>query len=805
VKGTGNHSSAVQSAAIRNAIILAFVIGTFWVQQWPELPAAGWCLIAVAPLICWRPYPRYRVLYAGILGICWAVSWGHWKLRMELPESMAGKDLLIEGYIASIPDAHERGLRFDFAVEAYPELEQAVARTLPRKVRLSWYGSEIRPVPVLLPGEHWRLMARLKPSHGFMNPGAFDYEAWLFGQGIRATGYVRADEGNRRLREAGWHYALQRLRHEILERIHVLAPAGEYTGLVAALAIGHQHDIRREQWRLLTDTGTIHLISISGLHVSMIAGLCYLLAYWLHAALLPWLSASYPAWPAQRTGAVAGLCSALAYSALAGFALPTVRSLLMLAVAFGALFFYRQLRPWQALLTALALVVAVEPFALNGSSFWLSFGAVAVLIYLLSGRFRAQAEGESALRRRWRRWGYVQFAIIPALIPLTLFWFGRAVLTAAAANFVAIPWVSAAVVPVILLATAAAFISEPAAALLFAAAVRMLDWLWRVLDWLSHLPWGQRTQHPPQAAALALAAVGLVWLLAPRGVPARWAGIACLLPLFWRYPAGPAEGDVWFTVLDVGQGTAAVVRTRRHALLYDAGPRFSDNFDAGSAAVVPYLRAQGVRYLDMLVVSHSHDDHQGGVESVLREISARTVLAGEPDRYPAALPPAGSCARGQRWRWDGVDFEILWPPPDAGAMRTNNVSCVLRITAPGGSILLPGDIEREAERSLWQEGALAPVDILLLPHHGSRTSSTPPFVMAVRPRYAVATADYRNRYGFPGKEVAGRYREAGASMLVTGYTGAVEFRLDHASGVAGPVLYRHVARRYWRHLPVPED
>jgi competence protein ComEC len=297
--------------------------------------------------------------------------------------------------------------------------------------------------------------------------------------------------------------------------------------------------------------------------------------------------------------------------------------------------------------------------------------------------------------------------------------------------------------------------------------------------------------------------LGFVWLLAPRGAPGRWAGLACLLPLFWRYPGGPqAEGDVWLTVLDVGQGTAAVVRTRRHVLLYDAGPRFSESFDTGAAVVVPYLRAQGLRSLDMLVVSHADNDHQGGVESVLRQIPAATVLAGEPERYPAGLPQPRQCLAGQRWRWDGVDFEIL--SPDAPA-RGNNASCVLGIVAPGGRILLPGDIERAVERVLWRTGRLGPADILLLPHHGSRSSSTPMLVAAVRPRYAVATADYRNRYGFPKADVTARYREAGATVLVTGYTGAVLFTLDHALGVIEPVLYRDAGRRYWQHAPLLED
>lgn len=795
---------------MRTPAIIVFVAGIIWVQQWSVLPETWWCLSSIAPLICWHRYPRYRWLYAGVLGICWAVLWGHWRLHTALPEDLAGQDIVVSGYIASIPELHERGFRFDFAVARYPDIEkhpgmeESAAARLPQKLRLSWYGSGGEPAQPPLPGEYWQLTVRLKPAHGFMNPGTFDYEAWLFGRGIRATGYVRAGGENRRL-HAGPGIALQDLRYEILARIRKLTPAGDYVGLVAALAIGYQSDITREQWQLLADTGTTHLISISGLHISMVAGLCYLLAYWLHALLLPRLAVRHALWPAQRTGAVAGLCGALGYAALAGFSLPTVRSLLMLAVVFCALFYYRQLRPWQALLTALLLVVAIDPFAVNSPSFWLSFGAVAVLIYLLSMRFHARAHSERVWVRRLYRWGFVQLALVPALIPLTLFWFGRGAITAAVANFIAIPWISFAVVPLVLLGAVGAFISDAVAAPLFACAVLLLKWLWQVLGWLAQLPYGQWLHHPPHPGILMLAAVGVAWLLAPRGVPARWGGIACLLPLFWHYPARPAaEGDVWLTVLDVGQGTAAVVRTRSHVLLYDAGPRFSESFDTGATVVAPYLRSQGVKSLDMLVVSHSDSDHQGGVESVLREIPAAVVLAGEPDKYPAGLPLPLQCQAGRRWEWDGVSFEVLAPMPRA-SLSGNNASCVLSIAAPGGKILLPGDIEREVEQALWQEGRLAPVDILLLPHHGSRSSSTPMFVAAVRPRYAVATADYRNRYGFPKADVVSRYRDVGAQVLVTGHGGAVQFMLDHALGMAEPVLYRHAGRRYWHHIPFPRD
>jgi competence protein ComEC len=784
---------------------IAFVAGVLWVQQWPVLPepaAAYWLISALLALICGWKYPRVRWVCAVAFGVLWALSWGSQRLHTVLPERLAGQDFTVTGYIASVPESVERGVRFNFVVEEYAFADTdgtAMSADLPTKLRLGWYeysgySDSEGGGHTLTAGERWRLRVRLKPPHGFMNPGGFDYETWLFSRNIRATGYVRTSDDNAKLQPAG--FSLTRLRQTLLQRMRALMEDPRYTGLIAALTLGYQSDISRQDWDLLLDTGTGHLISVSGLHIGMIAGLCYGCVFYLHG----FVCRRRPGvWPAQRSAAAGALCGAAMYSGLAGFSLPTCRALLMLMVALYAVFFFRRLRPYHALLAALVLVVLLDPFAVNDVSFWLSFLAVAILMYLLDERHAPL--DPHRMQHRLRRWSGLQLQLVLALLPLSLFWLGRAALMASVANFIAIPWVGLLVVPLALLATLLSLLWQNAAVVLFDAAAALLNVLWMMLETLRALPYGQWVQHPPQIGALLLAGVGVIWLLSPRGVPARWAGCACLLPVFFCTPAAPpAAGDVWLTVLDVGQGTAAVVRTRSRVLVYDTGPRFSEEFDAGAAVIAPYLRARGIARIDTLVVSHSDDDHDGGLESLLATIPVDTLLMGEP---AAALPQAHACRRGQRWVWDEVEFELLHPSSEHG-FDGNNASCVLQITAPGGRLLLTGDIEKQAERQLLENHLLQPADILLIPHHGSRTSSTPAFVEAIRPRYAVATTGYRNRFGFPKADIAARYLRHGGRVLNTMETGAIHFVVDR-HGIHPPELYRPSHSRYWHHRLHPYE
>ncbi|MDX9767228.1 MAG: DNA internalization-related competence protein ComEC/Rec2, partial [Ectothiorhodospiraceae bacterium] len=525
-----------------------------------------------------------------------------------------------------------------------------------------------------------------------------------------------------------------------------------------------------------------HLMAISGLHVGLVAGLAGLLALrlWrLSARLCLWLAA-------PRAAALAGLAAGFVYALLAGFAIPTQRALVMLTVVAAALAWGRIGTPSRTLALALLAVLLLDPLSVLSPGFWLSFAAVAVILYALTGR-------RAGHPLAWLR---IQVVIAIGLLPLTVWFFQFGAVVSPLANLIAVPWVGFVVVPSTLLGAALAPWMPAVAGLPLWLADAALDLLWPVLEWLAALPGGQWLPPAPPFVWLLLALAGGALLLAPRGWPARWLGAVLLLPMLTWQPPAPAEGDFRFTLLEVGQGLAAVIETRRHLLVYDTGPRFSDRFDAGEAAIHPYLVHRGRRRVDRLILSHGDDDHAGGAASLLARVPVGEVLGDTGDRDD--LPSPRPCKAGEAWRWDGVDFELLHPP--RGWRGDNEASCVLRVAAAGGSLLLTGDIERLAEAAMLRERreALA-AEVMLIPHHGALTSSTPAFIDAVRPRLAVVSSGYGNRFGHPRPEILALYRERDIPVLDTAREGAITLRFE-VDGLAIEPGYRHAVRRYW-HRP----
>ncbi|HKU72212.1 MAG TPA: DNA internalization-related competence protein ComEC/Rec2, partial [Burkholderiales bacterium] len=528
-----------------------------------------------------------------------------------------------------------------------------------------------------------------------------------------------------------------------------------------------------------------HLMSISGLHVTMVSGLVFALvgALWRR---MPRLTLALPA---VKAAALAGLLAAFTYALLAGYAVPAQRTVYMLAIVAAALWLGVIESASVVLCAALLVVVLIDPWAVLAPGFWLSFGAVAVILYVSLGRIGAPHWLES--------WTKVQVAVTLALIPPLLALFQQISIVSPVANAVAIPVVSLLVTP---LALAGAML--PFDLVLHGAHVLMSGCMW-LLDWLAALPDAVWQQHAPPAWTVVIAAAGLALLLAPRGFPGRWLGIAGLLPLFLVTPAPLPEGGAEIVFLDVGQGNAVLVRTRNHALLYDAGPQFGPLADSGSRFIVPYLRATGVQRLDGLIVSHDDDDHWGGSASVLQAVPAGWLLTSLPDLDPLVvqMERPWRCEAGQRWEWDGVRFEILHPARDSyqdPAIRNNDRSCVLRVEAGSRSVLVPGDIERRSEEILMANyGARLGSDVLLAPHHGSRTSSTPDFVRAVSPRMVVFQQGYRNRFGHPQRDVVERYRDIGSRLYRSDRDGAVTVAIG-ADGAMSVTPYRAVYRRYWQ-------
>jgi len=779
---------------------LGFALGVCLLQTQPALPGAAWLamyftLAAIAAIGFSRrvsPVIAAGATFVGFtaLGFAWAAALAHLRLSDRLVPALEGRDVVVTGVVAGLPQTFERGVRFDFDVES-PETG------VPRRIVLSSYGgfapNDSGGVLPVRAGERWRFAVRLRRPHGSANPHGFDYEAWLLERGIRATGYVRMPPrragGERaqivpeRLAARVPRYWLERLRAAAREKIRDALPERPYAGILIALAIGDQNAIDPEEWQLFARTGVSHLMSISGLHVTMVAGLFAWFVSW------GWRRSECLALalPAQKAAALAGFLAAFAYCLISGYAVPAQRTLYMVGVVAAALWLGRATSASRVLAAALFLVLVLDPWAVLSPGFWLSFAAVAVIFYVGCAR---------TARAHWlAQWGRVQWAVTVGLAPLLLVLFQQVSLVSPVANALAIPLVSFVVTPLALAGAVLPF-DWP-----LALGHAILEVLMTALDWLAALPSAVWHQHAPVPWTVPLALAGIAWLLLPRGFPARALGALLMLPLFAASPPGPRSGELWITVLDVGQGLAVLARTEKHALLYDAGPAFNAFSDSGSRVILPYLRGEGIAALDALVVSHDDRDHSGGAASVLEAMPVGLLWSSLSPDHALLDAPAwrAPCVAGRKWLWDGVSFEFLHPraeAPAGGAARSNNQSCVLRVEAPGGRVLLTGDIERIAERELLMRApALLPADALIVPHHGSATSSTPEFVKQVAPRHALFAVGYRNRFGHPREDVLARYREAGSELLRTDSGGAIQLRF--APGTSRVEAERDRARRYW--------
>ncbi len=750
--------------------VIAFLGGILVVQTLADLPSLAWTLLLLPLIAAAAPWRSFLPLVFFAAGFFWALWRADVILQEHLPPELEGKDLWIEGRVADVPRLGERGLRFVFAVERAQSDDVPVA--LPARIQLSTYDPRL----ALRAGEAWRLTVRLKRPHGFQNPGGYDYESHLFRNRIRATGYLRDDPPPQRLQHLDT-FSIDRFRQAVGEGIAAALPGNDFAALLIAFANGDESRIGEEQWRVLQRTGTAHLVAISGMNVSFVAGLVFLLVRWLWA--LPGVTVLW--WPAPKVAAVGALFAAAGYSALAGFAIPTQRALVMLAVVMIGIVFQRRWPPSYVLAAALFAVLVYDPLSVLSAGFWLSFVAVGVILYAL----RSPAQG------LWRQWGRAQMVVSLGLLPLMIALFQQTALVGPLANLLAIPVIELAVIPLTLATVLVVTWLPVLAAPLLTLAAWVLEYLWVPLVALADLTFGQWVQHQPATWTILAAVIGVAWLLAPRGWPARWVGALWLLPMLLVAPPGPKPGEVWFGLLDVGQGLSAVVRTTEHVLVYDTGARFSSRFDSGSDIVWPYLRRAGVQRINTLVISHTDADHAGGVAGLLSSLPAQAVLSSVPQRYLGARP----CEAGQAWHWDGVDFTVL-SPVAGGDGTENNASCVMRVASPQGRVLLAGDIEAEAEATLVATAADAlPAEVLVVPHHGSKTSSTAAFLEQVRPDVALFPVGYRNRYRHPHPAVLARYRDLGVRHYDSPTHGAIEVYL-RGKGVE-VVPYRTTERRYW--------
>jgi competence protein ComEC len=793
------------------AALAAFVAGVFLLQTRGQLPAGG-ALVALGfaalALGALALRARQREAQAGkgfaaavllaaaaSAGFVYAAWRAHERLAVALAPADEGRDLEVVGIVAGLPAALERGVRFELIVE------RAAAASVPPRLSVAWYS----PLAAVAPGERWAFTLRLRRPHGTLNPGGFDLEGWLFERNLRAGGYVREKPPPRRL-ETVWTpgTAIDRARAELRSRLLSRVGGERFGGVLVALVLGDQRAIAEEDWVLFNRTGISHLVSISGLHITMISGMVALAAGLLWRRWPRTLALA----PAQTAAAAAAVLAALAYCLLAGWGVPAQRTFFMLATVAAAAWLRAGTRPATTLALAAGAVCLLDPWAVAAPGFWLSFGAVVAILMTVAGRGGARIAG---WRARLREAGRVQVAVTLALVPLTVALFQQVAVVSIVANAVAIPLVSLLVTPLALLAGLFVLLPEPLASLALpclAFAHALLVGLHAFLSAITVPAWSSIAVAAPPWWAVALAAAGVAWLLAPPGWPLRWSGAVWLLPMLLWPAARPGPGELWVTALDVGQGTAVLVESKDHALLYDTGPRFTGAADAGNRIVAPYLRWRGIGALDLLVVSHLDSDHSGGAASILRSMPVRSVLTSIDAANPALRGAAAvqRCEAGQRLQAGELAIDVLRPlATDYGRRRlpSNAASCVLRVTLGTHRLLLTGDLPATEEAEMVARlgaGEGLKVDWMSVPHHGSRGSSSEALLEAARPAWASVQAGYRNRFGHPDPQVIERYLARRVHVVRSDESGAAQWRFG-GDGAVELHRWRASGHRYWHHRP----
>ena len=816
--------------------LLTFSCAVLSSAFWPCLELS--CLLGmrgafVVPLLvtvcCWvgvriggcKQYSIVTLLTVFVCGIAWAWIWGYWHKTQQLPLALDKTDYYVSGIVKGIPQTNSLRTRFLFELETLSlvsanaindqdatglKLEDLKLESLKlgdlkpsalklRRLLLSSYGRE-----KLSPGQRWQFKVRLRTPRGFSNPQGFDYGAWLFHQGISASGYIRSDPFNKPLAFQN-HYPIDQFRRTVLHQIEKLEFNALSKGLLAALTVGDKQGLDSDAWMQLRETSTIHLVIVSGLHIGMVAGLGIFLGNFLGRCL----SAGGAPFARQQVGVVLGGTLALLYAVLAGFSLSTQRAVIMLLVFLLASLLKRKLGPAATFLWALAVVALFDPLAALSPGFYLSFGAVAAFLCWFTPRPRPNyLKGLVS----------AQMVIFLPMSGLLAFFQNSLFLLSPLVNFVAIPWVGLAVVPLALLGMLLLPVSENLADFVWGLAAWQLEGFGHAMDWLSDttraFSWGLPGQYSGWVGAAILVSAGIMFM--PRGLGLRYLAMVLLLAviLLGQYPT---ENKAPFTlaVLDVGQGLSVVATTPEGAVIYDAGPKYSDAFNAGSGIIAPYLHSIGVSRVDTLLVSHSDADHSGGVLGLLSELSPERILAGQPSLLP--VPGGEPCFFGQVWQSHNVDYAVLHPlpkRPNGGveadstiamsqlSSSDNDKSCVLLIRYQGKTILLMGDVSAKVEQQLLNRGVLPRhLDILVAPHHGSKTSSSAKFVDYVSPKHVVYSSGFNHHFGHPHAVVKERYEKVGAQAWGTGNAGAVVFTWDEQNRLS-VTTQRSLKQAYWQ-------
>ena len=754
---------------------IMFLLGILAVQWWVILPPAWSCGLCAAAAVVLFPFGRWtRALGWSLLGIAWACWRGAAAMDARLPRAQEGQDFQVVGRVIDLPLVRSDATGFLFDVDHASFGSAPVS--LKGRMRVNWYDG----APGVAPCSRWQLTVRLKRPRGLINPGGADSERSALERQIVATGYVRDGADNRLLGVPG--FCINGIRQAISDGIARRVTDAHDAALLQAFSVGDTRGLSQHDWEVARANGIPHLIAISGFHV----GVAALFGVWLAQLaylLVPTLGRRLP-----RPQAIAAMALVAAgiYAALAGFGLPTVRTLLMIGIVALAKCSRRHTSGPQTLSLALMAVLLVDPLSVLSAGFWLSFIGVAFLMTCMSTR-------SHGLRGFLHELSAGQLVMTVSLLPLTVWFFGESSLVGALSNLIAVPFVSFVIVPVALVGMILLGLCPPLAKPVLWCAGWLAHAQWWLLERMA--TWPGAHWYLPEVTwwALLLATCGALWLFAPRGVPLRWLGGLMFLPLLWPHRDLPAQGGFHVWTLDVGQGLSMIVRTANHTMVYDAGARYPSDFDLGEVAVLPSLHALGIKQVDLIVASHADNDHAGGIPAVVAEFPEAERISGEPEKLPIAM---NACEPGRAWHWDGVRVSVL--PSGAAGGIVNDRSCVLLVEGPGGRVLLTGDITSVIEPTVAAALEPGPPLVLSVPHHGSRTSSSPGFIRATSPVLALVSAGWRNRFRHPNAAVMQRYDDAGVPWLNTATSGAilVDVPPDRPPYVAG--TWRQRQSRYWR-------
>lgn len=811
---TSTTNNTFAKALVSPGFIVGFTLALAVALQLPaSLHPLLIILLIVFFLLCWR---SHRLLLCGLALGCLLASLSVTAYTHQRFKDPGRHDIAVTGIVESIVETSWLSSRFIFRVESS---NVCASPTLSCRVRVSWY----KPFPAIKPGQRWQLLLRVKAPRSASNPGSFDYAGWLFTKGIHATAYVRKSDLNRWL--AGTRHAwINQFRSALIERLDgawrpgATGVTSDAQALIKALAVGVRHDVSLPTSAVLRDTGTAHLLAISGMHVGMVAAAGYMVGRRLLPLALmvyQFLRRRLRFFPADvsrlqspqllnidHAGSCVALLFAGLYALMAGFTLPTQRALLMVLLFFLFRVRRRSIALGSVLLIALLPVLVVDLVSPLSAGLWLSFGAVAAICYLSQGRVQEKHNGFAG---RWFGIARLQLGLSLMLIPLTITLFNQCSLISPVANLFAIPLVAVLILPLILAGVASLFLSKGIGIVILQLAAQLLDWMMTVLTWLQAVPYASLTFPDLPIGALPAMMLGMLILCNPVVGSWRWLGLVFWLPVITDL-GQPRTSGFRVHVLDVGQALSVVIETSHHALVYDTGRRMGSAFSSAESTIIPFLRSLGIQRPDLVLVSHDDSDHSGGLAGMRTAYPGVEVMA--PMHFDATIEPDRDCRQGLRWYWDGVELEVLHPAQGSNDRLAgdNDHSCVLRIRYGNSQVLLPGDIEVAGERELVsflstlatqgeQQGAR--YDLIVAPHHGSRSSSTAELLDIVRPKAVVYSVGFGNRFGFPHESVGMRYKLLGAEEYRTDRDGALSFHFGRSGLVRSVLAHRLGKTRPW--------